>query len=116
MRGLGLWSEPRLSVSPQADGVGLPALPQPRVYPATVILRGRLYVVGHALDLNMPLLRFDPALGVWEARASVQKPRANMKGAALGGFLYAVGGFQSTAVERYDLDTDRWTGCACLSN
>ena len=56
--------------------------------------------------------------GTWEARGRTTVPRQEVAAARIGRFAYVVGGFDdqgpSTVVERYDLDTGRWSRVAPL--
>lgn len=90
------------------------------------VLNGRIYVLGGLVpDLGGTGSTstgevYDPATGRWAAIADMPAPRHHMMAAALGGFVYAMGGFDETGfnpvdtVWRYLPDSDSWETRASL--
>ena len=94
-------------------------LPEPSHHVNAVALGGKLYVVGGAQTANFVVTgrmwAYDPASGVWEARASLPAGRARTAGAAVAhdGRLLYVGGLTSGStatglVDLYDPASDTW--------
>jgi hypothetical protein len=87
-----------------------------------------LYVVGgysfdtESWQLFVPraaVYSYDPVADMWEKKAGLNTPRAECAVAAVGGHLYAIGGYSDyfrylTSVERYDPVTDTWAYVADL--
>lgn len=60
---------------------------------------------------------YNPCDDAWTFVSSLSEPRDNLGAAALGGFIYAVGGNDESddvdlnVVERYDVELDKWSPC-----
>jgi len=104
-----------------------PSLPAPRGGGALVRLARRLhYIGGFAADRRTNsadhwVLELDGGTS-WHRAAPLPEPRGQIGAAAVGGFIYVIGGqfgHDSSAVDvdlvhRYDPATDRWTKVASL--
>jgi N-acetylneuraminic acid mutarotase len=98
-------------------------IPTPRWYPASVLLDGKIYVIG-GQDSTYPYQSlntvevYDPVQDTWDSRAPMLTDRWGLMAAAVGGKIYAIGGrtgsasqghTASNSVEEYDRLTDMWT-------
>jgi N-acetylneuraminic acid mutarotase len=91
--------------------------PLTRAYHAAAVVNGKIYVMGGAGADNKPVLNvqvYDPATGMWAARADMPTPRGLFGASAVGTTIYAVGGTtigrdKLAVVEAYDTVTDTWT-------
>jgi len=109
-----------------AGGAGAWAFVEPmgtaRESAAAASLDGLLYVAGgmgadgtglHTVE------RYSPASDTWEAVASMISARYCHQLVAMGGFMYAIGGFGGAArratAERYDPATNTWTPIASMA-
>ena len=95
---------------------------------ATAALGGYLYALGGfgqtsstSLDTLETVERYDPDSDSWSFVQPMSQKRYRFGAAALGGFIYAIGG-QSTSpsifvkeVERYNPGTDAWTAVASMN-
>ena len=55
------------------------------------------------------MLCFDPQTRAWQRKADLEAARRNHALVAIGGKLYALGGYRANSdVERYDPATDAW--------
>ncbi len=110
-----------------AQGKGVwetrPSLAIPRQEVAAAVLDGRVYVAG-GLGRDTSALssveRFDPSTNRWTRVADLPVTLHHFGLAALGGKLYAIGGYtrsfstHSAAVFSYDPSNDRWSTVAPL--
>lgn len=101
--------------------------PTARNSAASVVIDGRIYVVGGRQALTQPdgslrqvnvaaLEVFDPATGAWSTRSPMPQAQGGLAAAAHGGKLYVFGGEQWVPQQKvfadswvYDPATDRWT-------
>ncbi|KAJ8000474.1 hypothetical protein DPEC_G00180490 [Dallia pectoralis] len=99
----------------------------PRSTVGVAVLNGKLYAVG-GRDGSACLSSvecFDPHINRWSCCAPMSKRRGGVGVATWNSFLYAIGGHDAPAsslssrlsdcVERYDPQTDVWTGVASMS-
>jgi hypothetical protein len=121
----------RLSICIFALGVSVSAqtwttrapIPTPRWYPASVLLEGKIYVIG-GQDSTYPYQSlttmevYDPVQDTWETKAPMNADRWGLAAAVVNGKIYAIGGrtgsasqghAASNAVEEYDPQTNVWT-------
>lgn len=99
----------------------LPPLPRPRSAPAAAVAGDRLYVVGGQDSLGRRrgyVDIFDFAMRTW--RRGADMPTARECAVALvGNSLYALGGYDGfgplAIVERFDLETETWSGAPPLA-
>ncbi|XP_061893752.1 kelch domain-containing protein 7A [Entelurus aequoreus] len=59
---------------------------------------------------------YNPLTDIWKEISPMNEARPRCKLAALGGYIYAIGGECLSSVERYDPRLDRWTFVAPLPN
>ncbi|NXN97723.1 KLH33 protein, partial [Rhinopomastus cyanomelas] len=96
----------------------------PRFRHAVAVVGNSLYVLGGKhyygiYDTLASVYRYQPMEGAWQRLASMTCKRSYFAAAALGGFIYALGGnsgelYCTDTVERYDLATDTWRRCRPL--
>ncbi|NXP47768.1 KLH33 protein, partial [Heliornis fulica] len=96
----------------------------PRFRHAVAVVGNSLYVLGGkryygVRDTLASVYRYQPMEDSWEPLASMTCGRSYFAAAALGGFIYALGGssgdlYCTDTVERYDLANDAWTRCQPL--
>src|ERR1700687_192139 len=97
------------------------AMPTARWGAASDVINGQIYVVGgsqecsHIYVIGSAILEvYDPATDTWIARLSMPTPRWDLGAAALGGKLYAIGGWDPISqkalhtVEEFDPNTNSW--------
>jgi hypothetical protein len=97
-------------------------IPTPRWYPASVLLDGKIYVIG-GQDSTYPYQSlniveiYDLVQDTWQARAPMNIDRWGLAAAVVNGKIYAIGGrtgsasqghAASNAVEEYDPQTNAW--------
>jgi N-acetylneuraminic acid mutarotase len=90
--------------------------PLQRSYHSAAVVNGKIYVMGGAGADNKPfgsVQVYDPATGMWAARANMPTARGLFGASAVGGTIYAVGGTtrgrdKLAVVEAYDTVTDTW--------
>jgi N-acetylneuraminic acid mutarotase len=91
---------------------GRAPMPEPRhVYDGTVILEGKIYVMGgHAEGKIFNLLqRYDPETNEWATLAPMSKARRSLASTVLNGKIYAIGGYGTSSVEIYDPKSNSWS-------
>lgn len=101
----------------QMQWTPLPALPVARANASAAILNDQLYVVGgYNQDLGGALTashRYDPVAQQWFTATATLAPASGAGSAVIAGELLLFGGFdnqmESTAVQRYNPTSDRWT-------
>jgi N-acetylneuraminic acid mutarotase len=90
---------------PAADGwTALAPLPNPRSGGASVVLDGKLYVLGGGLPdtaTHATIQRFDPATGQWEQLGDMPTARTGLRAVAANGSLYVFGGFAGSNGVRF---------------
>lgn len=74
------------------------------------ILDGKIYVAGARVGRSQlnTAERFDPTVRKWEFISSMNVVRESCGLICSGGTLYAIGGYGSRTVEKYDPTTDTW--------
>ena len=94
--------------------------PAPRTLAAAtgVAVDGRLYMLGRSENVSTVEI-YDPRTDTWSTGAQMLTPRNEMAVAALDGLIYAIGGWNLSAVpvatvEVYDPRTDTWSERAPL--
>lgn len=97
---------------------------QPRRGHGTAVVDGFIYsVAGINLsddcmhrEIFSSVERYDPCEDAWTFVSSLTVPRNNLGVAALGGYIYAVGGIDEddnmNVVERYDAGKNQWSLCS----
>ncbi len=98
------------------------SMPTPRWGAASAVLNGRIWVVGGSkacpqslVDPSRALEVFNPIINQWGIAAPMRIARWDLAAAAVGGKLYAIGGWDPSGsrvldtVEEYDLTTNSWT-------
>ncbi|UCG92618.1 MAG: T9SS type A sorting domain-containing protein [candidate division WOR-3 bacterium] len=98
-------------------------IPTPRWYPASVVLNGKIYVIG-GQDSTYPYASlntvevYNPLTDTWESKTPLMHDRWGLMAAVVNGKIYAIGGRFGSAsgghsatnvVEEYDPGTDMWT-------
>jgi hypothetical protein len=82
-----------------------------------VAVQGKLFGLSRSAWPH-PLLCFDPSKQLWSVRTPHSQPRLQPAIAALGHFVYMIGGsgnaLTDLQVDRYDTITDTWAPCAPL--
>src|SRR6266852_4446532 len=96
----------------------------PRSNAGAGVINGKLYVVGGCLNSDCTtsalgtLEVYDPSHDSWTPDASMATARAQAAVAAVGGKLYAAGGFSEsgtlTSVEVYDSTLNTWSPAASM--
>ncbi len=107
-----------LGTHAQAQGVWETKAPLPtaRVYTATGVIAGQLYVATGSVSSVVEV--YDPASNTWTTRAPILTNRAIASAEVIDGKLYVVGGCINSdctigltnILEVYDPATDTWTG------
>src|SRR3954452_7281001 len=101
-------------------------LPGPRNEAATVVIDGKIYVLGGSAEGDYQLTKnevYDPATDRWRSLATLPKGMNHVAATVLGGTIYEFGGFTGAqhkgAVEfvfAYDPKSDKWQPLAPLSS
>jgi len=92
-----------------------PRMPVPRADFGLGVLGGMVYVVGGEVageGVKADVYVFDPATGLWTAKAPLSAARSDLTVAVVNDKLYAIGGQDGTylqTVEEYDPLLDAWT-------
>jgi hypothetical protein len=90
-------------------------MPSARAQHSVSVLDGLIYVVGVQEPSGQDMLRYDPSSGAWSTLSPGLTPDHYGSSFVLGGYLYAVGGWKSSAsVERNDVDADTWMAVSNL--
>jgi N-acetylneuraminic acid mutarotase len=102
-------------------------LPGPRSAMGSATVNGKVYVIGGSsvFAWDSPTVAevaiYDPATDQWSIGADMPTPRMGVGVAAIGDYIYAVGGSNyalglqsSNIVERYDTVKDEWTTLASM--
>jgi N-acetylneuraminic acid mutarotase len=99
--------------------------PQGHWYPVAGVIDGRIYVAGTMNGNESPshvVSVYDPATNAWSGKAAMPEDQIGAGGQAIGGKLYAVGGFYNlntyarVVLQVYNPVTDAWTAKATLPN
>jgi hypothetical protein len=83
-------------------------------FSSACVMDGIVYMVG-AGDCGKRVLRFDPVSIVWSILTSTSRKRESSSCFALGGYVYATGGWKDASVERYDVASDTWSFMANMN-
>jgi len=92
-------------------------MPTARHAPGVAIVNDIIYVIGGSLSnspstLNVSTVEaYDPLTNTWSTKASMSVPRAELGVGVVNGKIYAIGGYNSSAVnvvEEYDPNTNTW--------
>jgi len=101
---------------------GKSPMPTPRWGLASAVIAGQIYAVGGSracphiiVNPSSGLEVYDPSTDTWSAKTPMPTPRWDLAAAAVGGKVYAIGGWDPVSesvletVEEYDPATDTWT-------
>ena len=103
-----------------------PNMPTPRFGHAAGVVRGKIYLVGGGIGVDVtktfyvafgPVSEYDPATGIWQEKADIPTQRLVPTASVVNNKIYVFGGATSvpggwiihSAVEEYDPKTDSWT-------
>ncbi len=117
-----LWLALAIGTQAQAQGIWetKAPMPTPRVYTATGVVTGKLYV---ATGSNTTVVEvYDPASNTWTTKAPIPTDRTIASGGVIDGKLYVVGGCinsdchsYTNILEVYDPATNTWTSKTPMS-